>query len=76
MPYGDFLEIEGGRDEIRQIADALGLRWEKRILHSYLSIFAKLKEKLGFLFSDLSFDNFKSLNFDFSAYSPMFEAGR
>lgn len=75
MPYGDFLEIEGGREEIRQIADALGLTWEKRILHSYLSIFAKLREKLVLPFSDLSFDNFKSLAVDFSSYSPMFEAG-
>ncbi len=75
MPYGDFLEIEGGRDEIRQIADALGLKWEKRIVRGYLFIFAKLKEKLALPFSDLSFDNFNALALDFSSYSPLFEAG-
>ncbi|HAO19067.1 MAG: hypothetical protein BWK80_51650 [Desulfobacteraceae bacterium IS3] len=75
MPYGDFLEIEGGRDEIRQIADVLGLKWEKRIVRGYLFIFAKLREKLALPFCDLNFDNFKPLKFDFSSYSPMFEAG-
>lgn len=74
MPYGNFLEIEGGREEIRDVAAKLGLNWKKRILCSYLSMFAELKERLNLPFSDVSFENFKSVNFGFSAYCHLFEA--
>jgi adenylate cyclase class 2 len=74
MPYGNFLEIEGGKESIRQVADQLGLQWEKRIVHGYLSIFADLKERLKFPFSDLTFENFKMIDVDFSKYCSVFEA--
>lgn len=75
MPYGHFMEIEGGEDEIRQLASALGLAWEERILENYLGIFETLKEKLSLPFSDLTFDNFKDLDFDFSRFRSLFTAG-
>ena len=74
MPYGSFLEIEGGKEQIRQIADILGLQWEKRILRSYLSMFADLKDMLNLPFSDVTFDNFKTIDLDFSKYCSVFEA--
>lgn len=74
MPYGSFLEIEGGKEQIRQIADMLGFQWKKRILRSYLSIFADLKDMLNFPFYDVTFDNFKTIDLDFSKYCSVFEA--
>ncbi len=65
MPYGDFAEIEGpDGSSIRQVALALGLDWEKRILDSYLMLFDRLRARLGFTFRDLSFENFKGLSID------------
>jgi adenylate cyclase class 2 len=62
MPTGDFLEIEGPDSEsIQGTANLLGLNWEARILDSYTMLFEHLRERLGFDFRDLSFDNFKGM---------------
>jgi adenylate cyclase class 2 len=62
MPYGNFAEIEGPDGaSIHQAAEALGLDWERRILDSYLVLFDRLRERLGFTFRDLSFENFEGL---------------
>jgi len=75
MPYGNFLEIEGEKENIRAWAHQLCLRWEKRILPSYLKIFSIIKEKQHLVFSDLTFDNFKHIAVDFTEYLPLIEAG-
>ncbi len=64
MPFGIFLEIEGDPGEIRRIAAELGLPWEKRILMTYLGIFASLKNALDLPFDDLTFANFQSARLD------------
>ena len=62
MPTGDFLEIEGPDGEsIRSVANQLELNWEARILDSYTVLFEHLRERLGFNFQDLSFENFKGM---------------
>jgi adenylate cyclase, class 2 len=62
MPYGYFAEIEGpGGGAIHEAAIRLGLNWETRILDSYMVLFDRAREALGFTFRDLSFDNFASL---------------
>ena len=62
MPTGDFLEIEGPDSEsIRSTARQLGLNWDTRILDSYTMLFERLRERLGFDFRDLSFENFKGM---------------
>jgi adenylate cyclase class 2 len=62
MPYGSFAEIEGPDGaSIHRTAEALGLDWDKRILDSYLVLFDRLRERLGFTFHDLSFANFEEL---------------
>jgi adenylate cyclase, class 2 len=62
MPTGDFLEIEGPDSEsIRGTANLLGLNWQARILDSYTMLFEHLRERLGFDFRDLSFENFKGM---------------
>lgn len=75
MPFGSFLEIEGPPDTIMRIVHALGLSWKRRILFSYLGIFEILREKEGLPFSDVTFDNFNTVNIRFDRYARLFEAG-
>lgn len=74
IPFGDFLEIEGDENRIRQTSELLGLEWSKRIITNYLAIFETLRKKNGWTFSDLTFTNFKNVVFNFSRYADMFEA--
>jgi len=76
MPYGDFLEIEGQKEEIIKYSSLLGLDWEKRILFNYLELFDILKKSMDLPFSDVTFDNFKKTRIDFSRYLNKVKAGR
>ena len=61
MPYGNFTEIEGpDGKQIRAAAEDLEVNWEAGIIQSYTTLFEQLKQKMGFTFRDLSFDNFSS----------------
>ncbi len=61
-PIGNFLELEGpDAESIHQVADQLGLVWDRRSLDSYTVLFERLRISMGFDFRDLSFDNFKVL---------------
>jgi len=63
LPYGNFVEIEGPEAvSIHATADSLGLEWEAAIGKSYLKLFEQLRDKLGFTFRDLTFENFAGLN--------------
>lgn len=75
MPYGDFLEIEGQKQDIKYFAAQLGLRWNRRILLNYLHIFEILQKKLNLNFSDLTFDNFKHVDVDLIDYLDLLVAG-
>jgi len=68
MPFGEFLEIEGDKSHILQLAHELGLNWETRILQNYLGIFALLKEKLQLPFSDIIFENFEKIDADMAVF--------
>lgn len=61
LPFGDFLEIEGGKEAIRHAAERLGLNWERRILDNYLSLFEKVRQSMGLPFSDVTFANFQGI---------------
>ncbi|MFO7666151.1 MAG: class IV adenylate cyclase [Desulfobacterales bacterium] len=74
MPYGDFLEIEGTKEEITEYASLLGLEWEERILLNYLELFDILKKSLNLSFSDITFENFKNVRADFSKYFYIIKA--
>lgn len=74
MPFGDFLEIEGSPENIRKTAASLGLDWEKRILENYLSIFQTLKNERRLSFNNVTFENFKKVDLDFSELLHLFEA--
>ena len=75
MPYGDFLEIEGPKQEIKNFAVQLGLQWNQRILLNYLHIFEILQNKLNLDFSDITFDNFKHIKVDLTDYLELLLAG-
>lgn len=75
MPYGDFLEIEGSPDAIRRVAEQMGLDWNERILENYLAIFDRLKAECHLDFHDVTFENFKTVELDFSRYAARFTAG-
>ena len=62
MPYGDFLEIEGNAEDIRQCAEHLGLTWSAAIPDSYSALFERLKASLGLGFRDLTFENFNGVS--------------
>ena len=76
MPFGDFLEIEGPKTEIRRIADGLNLAWEDRILTNYISIFSIIRKDLNLGFTDITFDNFRSVGpVDMTRYLDHLTAG-
>ena len=75
MPYGDFIEIEGQKQNIRNFASRLGLDWNKRILLNYLEIFEVLQKKLGLDFSDVTFENFKLIKVNVVDFFKLMEAG-
>lgn len=63
LPFGNFVEIEGSDpSKIREMSDRLGLNWENRVPASYTVLFDWVKEKRGFTFRDLVFENFKDIH--------------
>ena len=64
MPFGDYLEIEGPKAAIRDVASRLGLPWRQRILKNYLEMFSILQERLQLPFSDITFANFADVRLD------------
>ncbi len=75
MPYGNFLEIEGERETIKDTARQLGLNWSERIVDNYLSMFERLKTELRLGFHDVTFDNFQQVRVNFGSYKHLFTAG-
>jgi adenylate cyclase, class 2 len=76
MPYGDFLEIEGQKEDIKELAYRIGLKWQKRILLNYLAIFDVIKQKTNLPFYDVTFSNFINIRFDLAEYLDLIEVNR
>jgi len=74
LPYGDFLEIEGQKEDIKELAYRIGLNWQKRILLNYLAIFDVIKRKSNLAFYDVTFSNFINIRFDIAEYLDLIEA--
>jgi adenylate cyclase class 2 len=64
LPFGDYLEIEGPKAAIRQVASRLGLDWRRRICRNYLEMFSILQAHQQLPFSDVTFENFKNIRLD------------
>ena len=73
MPFGDFIEIEGEKDELENFAVNLNLNWKRRIILNYLELFDILRDKLKLPFLDLTFENFKNVKPDVSDYLKLIE---
>jgi len=58
LPFGDFIEIEGGLGALRPAAEKLGLKWTAAIADSYHSLFERLQAAAALPFRDLTFSNF------------------
>ncbi len=71
----DTLEIEGGKDEIRNLSQQIGMQWDRRILGNYRFLFDIIKQRLFLSFSDITFDNFSTVKLDIETFLPLFEAG-
>jgi adenylate cyclase class 2 len=65
MPFGDFIEIEGDKEKIIQYTSLLNIDWGKRILLNYLDLYEIAKKELNLSFSDITFENFKTVRTDF-----------
>ena len=62
LPYGDFVEIEGETVEsIRQVSDALHLKWKAAIGTSYSALFKRVSKTLNLSFQELSFEKFAGI---------------
>lgn len=75
MPFGNFLEIEGEKDEIRNLSQQIGMQWNRRILINYRALFDIIKQRLFLSFHDITFDNFRTVKIDMKTFLPLFEAG-
>ncbi|HEX6036184.1 MAG TPA: class IV adenylate cyclase [Anaerolineales bacterium] len=65
LPYGNFVEIEGETvNEIRAIADRLGLNWDVAIATSYSILFDRARTALNLSTQDLSFAEFRDIHVD------------
>jgi adenylate cyclase, class 2 len=76
LPFGNFLEIEGPKEQIRGFVERLALDWDRRILLNYLEIFEIIQTGQGLSFSDVTFANFTGIALDLTAFLPHMEAGR
>ena len=76
MPFGDFLEIEGPKESIRDAANRLELAWRDRILTNYLSIFEMVRAAYGLPFHDVTFANFERHPVNLVPMLPMMCAGK
>ena len=61
MPFGDYLEIEGDKTAIRQVASRLELSWNRRIRLNYLEMLALIRSRLRLTFADITFQNFENV---------------
>jgi adenylate cyclase class 2 len=75
MPYGVFLEIEGEKSGIRNMANQLALKWKERIVLNYLEIFEIIRRKEDLPFNDVTFHNFERTRVDIETYLPVLYAG-
>lgn len=59
MPFGNFIELEGAEEQIKEAAVALGLDWSQRIVDNYLAMMERLKQHYQLPFDDITFHNFQ-----------------
>ena len=76
MPFGNFLEIEGKKEDIKRMSCKMDLNWDNRICINYLKLFEIIKNESALSFSNVTFKNFENIKIDLGKLSPLFEAGK
>ena len=72
MPYGSFVELEGpSTQSVKALAAKLGLDFEKRIVLSYMVLFDHFKTTKDLAVRDLTFENFKGIDFSPSDFENL-----
>jgi adenylate cyclase, class 2 len=62
LPFGNFVEIEAPNNAmIEGVAQMLRLDWSKGIGFNYMGLFEIVRERLGFSFNDMTFENFREV---------------
>ena len=62
LPFGNFIEIEGPSvEQVQRMSGQLGLNADVHVPASYTTLFEQLKNKRGWNFRDLSFENFSQI---------------
>ena len=75
MPYGNFVELEGPSTQlVKALARKLGLIFEKRIVLSYMVLFDHFKTTKDLDVRDLTFENFKGVDFSPSDFKNLPES--
>lgn len=59
LPFGNFVELEGDEEDIRDAAQRLSLPWAERILDNYLLLMMRVRDYYKLPFDDLTFANFE-----------------
>jgi adenylate cyclase class 2 len=67
VPVGAFVEIEATREAIRSLAARLGLDFGARLTASYGDIFDAVRAAYQLQITDMTFDNFRTLDIDLYA---------
>lgn len=70
LPYGNFVEFEGGEDGIKTAVSHLNLNWQDRLVTNYLALMAQIKAKHNLPFNDLTFANFTNLSISIADILP------
>ncbi|MBP9501966.1 MAG: class IV adenylate cyclase [Candidatus Promineofilum sp.] len=73
LPFGDFVELEGGEVGIKAAASAFGLDWSRRVLTNYLGLMDLCRRTFDLPFTDLTFANFDRIPVDMSRLLPLCE---
>jgi adenylate cyclase class 2 len=68
LPYGNFVEIEGEVQAIQAVIGRLELHSAARFGGSYATLFERVKNHLGLMMNDLTFENFKDIHVPESAF--------
>ncbi len=62
MPYGNFIEMEGDGSRLAPLRGRLELDGAPNFRAGYVSLFERVRRRLGLTFRDLTFDNFKGIS--------------
>jgi adenylate cyclase class 2 len=71
MPYGEFVELEGDEQAIKETAESLDLNWGERILSNYLAMMGVLIDHYNLPFQDITFENFRNSEISFKDILPL-----